>query len=269
MTENLSGNNLKSKTSENAEKIYRAQFGEDRILADEIPRTDGFYIEVGAYNGVDMSNTFYFESIGWRGILVEADPELAAQCRVSRSDAIVENCAVVPPNSPDTVTFEITPQARDHSSLSLDHTHQKKLNWLTGGMQVEKITVPALTLNAILQKHSVERIDFITIDVEGHEWGVLRGFSIRKWRPGAVLIERNTPLPDGRIMRYMHRNGYCFRRTTGVNDWFYPSPAGHSKSPAYRFWLFRVFYAPKLWMLMRGKIGRVVKPLLKALKLWR
>ena len=61
--------------------------------------------------------------------------------------------------------------------------------------------------------------DFVTIDIEGHKWPALKGFSLDVWRPAVVLVERNF-YPDWRILLHMHRYGYAYTRTTGVNDWF-------------------------------------------------
>ncbi len=51
--------------------------GEEIILYNFFGRKNtGFYLEIGAYNGVELSNTYFFEAIGWNGILIEPDPGL-------------------------------------------------------------------------------------------------------------------------------------------------------------------------------------------------
>jgi FkbM family methyltransferase len=181
---------------------------------------DGYYVEVGAYDGVKMSNSYFFEQQGWRGMLVEADPELAEQCRAARPHAEVVNCAVVSPDAPPTITFQVSDEHRSLSSLTFDQARRDTLAKLTGSVKLREITVPGRTLDAILDEHRVERIDFLTIDVEGHEWDVLRGFTIARWRPEIVILERNAQFPDLRIVRYMFGQGYSYLCTRGVNDWF-------------------------------------------------
>ena len=52
--------------------LYKAQFGEDRILWQVFRRRpSGYFIEVGAYDGVTLSNTYFLEQMGWCGLLVE------------------------------------------------------------------------------------------------------------------------------------------------------------------------------------------------------
>lgn len=213
-------------SSMSEQTTYKAQFGEDKILADYFGhKTEGFYVEVGAYDGVRMSNSYHFEHLGWEGILVEADPELADQCRASRPRATVVNCAVVSPEAPPVVTFQVSDDWKSLSSLSFNKSRRKEVEHLTGDFKVSEVSVPGKTLDSIFAEHAIERVDFLTIDVEGHEWDVLQGFTISRWKPEIVIIERNTLLPDLRIARYMFRNGYRYLRTTGVNDWFGPPPS--------------------------------------------
>jgi len=200
---------------------YKAQFGEDRFLDDYFDhKRDGYYVEIGAFNGVKMSNTYFFEQQGWRGLLVEADPDLAEQCRSARPHSTVVNCAVVAPGSPAIVKFQISTDSKSLSSLSFDEARKKNLVLQTGDLRITEIEVQGRTLDDVLTEESVGRIDFLTIDVEGYEWAVLQGFSIERWRPEIVILERNTMFPDRRIVRYMFGHGYRYLRTRGVNDWF-------------------------------------------------
>jgi len=72
-------------TPVSVDHLYRAQFGEDRILWQVFKRRHhGYFIEVGAYDGITLSNTYFLEQMGWTGLLVEPIPELcqrAAQVR--------------------------------------------------------------------------------------------------------------------------------------------------------------------------------------------
>ena len=64
-----------------ADDLFKAQYGEDKILWRMFnERPWGFYIEVGAWNGVTLSNTYFLEQMGWTGILVEPLPELYEAC---------------------------------------------------------------------------------------------------------------------------------------------------------------------------------------------
>jgi FkbM family methyltransferase len=246
---------------------FKSQFGEDRLLADFFKgKTSGFYVEVGAYNGVDLSNTYYFEQIGWTGILVEADPLMAESCRETRTNSVVVQCAAVPPASPPYVPFQVSEDNRYISSLSMAAGDLRRVEAWTGHVNVRAVDIPARTLDSIFEEHNVGEIDFLTIDVEGHEWGVLQGLTLARWRPGIVILERNGAKPDFRILLRLYRNGYFYRRTTGVNDWFFREGRGLAGRAAYWSSLFKRFYLPLYKhavkvVLIRLGLARVIQAL--------
>lgn len=198
--------------------VFRSQFGEDRILAQYFGGEKGVYLEVGAYDGVTLSNTAHFEDLGWTGVLIEAVPELAAKCRESRPRSTVVNCAAVPPSAVGKVSFEHWRGASGHSTLSGVQTPKA----LRGSSQVdvEHITVDGRTIDDVLQSAGITKLSFVTIDIEGHEYSALQGFDLRRWRPDIVIVESNGYSPERRVVRHIVEQGYGFLRTTGVNTWF-------------------------------------------------
>jgi len=240
---------------------FRAQFGEDRLLDDYFEhKRAGFFVEIGAYNGVDFSNTYYFEQNGWRGLLVEPDAEEAANCRASRPRSRVIECAAVGPESVGEVTFQVVPGWRALSARAV--SRRRAGEELVGSLEIEERTVPARTIDSILQEVEPPEIDFVTIDVEGGEWDVLRGFSLPTWKPQVVIIERAEALPDRRILDHMHRHRYAYLRTTGsINDWFVRlAPEAALWTPLYtlKFWL--SLYLPGIFL------DRVAFPVKRAIK---
>lgn len=253
---------------------YHSLTGEDRLLAAHFAgRPPGFYVEVGAYDGVEMSNTLHFERAGWRGILVEADPDLAAACARNRPGAATVHAAAVAPGGPPAVAFEICEDAPALSSLALAPGDLWRLEIQTGGRRVRRVEVPARTLDDILAEAGAPAVDFMTIDVEGHEWAVLQGLSLDRWQPEVLLVERNGPLPDRHLLGLIHRHGYVFTRRTGTNDWFLRAGPAAPARPGYRLWLWWRLYllgAPPIaakaaakWLLVRLGLFRRAKSLLR------
>src|SRR5260370_35927529 len=69
----------------------------DRKLEAHLDFDRGIFVEAGANDGLNQSNTLYFETCRrWRGLLVEPIPALAERCRRNRPRALVECCALVP-----------------------------------------------------------------------------------------------------------------------------------------------------------------------------
>ncbi|MFM6153396.1 MAG: FkbM family methyltransferase, partial [Sphaerospermopsis kisseleviana] len=72
-----------------------SQHGEELYIWQLLDfKLDGFFIEIGAYDGIRLSNSYFFEKIGWKGILIEAHPELAKQCKVNRPNSITLHTAL-------------------------------------------------------------------------------------------------------------------------------------------------------------------------------
>jgi len=204
------------KTSADTKREYFAQFGEDRIL-DEIfdHRSEGGCVEVGANDGIMDSMTYHFELIGWNCLLVEPIPDLARKISEKRN-CIVKNYAAS--SEEGEATFFIAEDAMGMSGIDLSRK-QKQAITRAGGTP-KKITARKKPLDTIIDESNFGRIDFISIDVEGHELEVLKGFSVERYRPRILLIEDNSNQTDQTVQNYMKTKGYIISKRTGVNDWY-------------------------------------------------
>jgi FkbM family methyltransferase len=137
----------------------------------------GFFIELGAYDGLTQSNTAFFEfSRGWTGVLVEPSAEQYTKCVAARPKSHCFNYACVS----DSYTDEY---------ISGDFT-SGLMSSVTGRIDAEKSSVPAKPLGQILDSiPNLPPIDFISLDVEGYEQDVLEGLDLEKYRPRYMLIE--------------------------------------------------------------------------------
>lgn len=203
-------------SSPGASTPYFAQFGEDRIL-DEIfgHRSHGTCVEVGANDGITHSMTYLFERMGWTCLLVEPVPELFRKISENRT-CIATNCAAS--SSEGEVTMSLAHEVPSMSTLEL--TKERRVSILHSGGTPEEIKVRKRTLDSILEESGISEIDFISIDVEGHEMEVLKGFSIDRYRPRIVLIEDNSHATNPSVSEFMRSKTYAIFKRTGVNDWY-------------------------------------------------
>lgn len=192
------------------------QFGEDRFLETIFDgRSDGYCVEVGAYDGVTSSATLPFELRGWQCLLIEPIPALVEEIRRHR-DCLIVNCAAS--SAEGEATFYVADTVEQMSTLALTPGH---LDWIREvGGDVHEITVRTATLDRLLGEAGFPTVDFVTIDVEGHELAVLEGFSLETWQPRIVILEDNSIDGDPQLVRHMARHGYVHFRRTGVNEWF-------------------------------------------------
>ena len=200
---------------------YQAQHGEDRWLESFFKgKADGFFVEVGAYDGVVLSNTYFFENIGWTGVLVEPDGAKAARCRANRPKSQVFECAAVTSPTLDEITFYAVDGGEVYSTVNMTEHHRLRLTKY--GLSFSETRVRAMTLDRILKAAGVDKIDFITIDVEEGEMDVLGGFDLMRWRPEAVMVETSARVREAEVRRYFVERGYVFHHSIAINDIYVP-----------------------------------------------
>jgi FkbM family methyltransferase len=198
--------------------LVRAIFSEgdeDRLKKEFFhDQSHGFFVDVGAFEPVEKSQTWALEERGWNGLLIEPQPHLAARLRKERRVPVYEVACSSPANSGKTLPLQVG--GGMHASLQPDY-------YIAGfkDREIATVEVGIRTLDEILEDSGApEPIDFISIDVEFHEIDVLLGFNLRRWRPRLILIE---DVPAGlRIHRFMRRCGYKWVRRTGLNSWYVP-----------------------------------------------
>jgi FkbM family methyltransferase len=194
---------------------YYSQFREDRLLERMFPEGPGVCVDVGAHDGITGSNSYLFERRGWRCILVEPVPELCERIRTFRR-AIVVNCAAS--SSTGAASFYVPRSLESWSALELAGTRKKQLT--SGETGVDAITVQTRTLDDILEDAGVSAVDFVSIDVEGHELAVLKGLSIDRFAPRVVIVEDNSGEGENGVAAHLAARGYIRFLRTGVNDWY-------------------------------------------------
>lgn len=201
---------------------FHAQHGEDIFLWNYFGRkTDGYFIEIGAHDGVSLSNTYAFEHIGWRGLLIEANPDVADLCRQNRPDSHVVHAAVGAPGRGNSIIFHSVSGSQGAEMLSFVNPSDADLaRCARDGKSIQEIEVPFRTVDSILMEMGVRAIDFVTIDVEGGELDVLKGFDLGRFAPKVVVLENNTGCLNSPVFRYMEGQGYRRFHVLGCNEFY-------------------------------------------------
>ena len=157
---------------------YYSQYEQDRIIHREffLDKKEGFFLEAGADDGIDKSNTKFFEDIGWDGICIEPSRDRFKKL-VKNRKCICVNKAIS--TSKGTEEFlDIIGYGKGLSGLTknYDSRHLVRINSETRNSEtVDKktIQVESLPLSEILKIHNISNIDYLSLDVEGSEKEVL------------------------------------------------------------------------------------------------
>lgn len=233
---------------------YYSQFAEDKLL-DRIfkGKKNGFCVEVGANDGLNDSTTIYFEKKGWDCVLIEPNPELCSLIRATRN-AILFECAAS--DKEGNVTLYVAEGADRSHGVSTIEGSKKSLDKIKFyGFTYKEVSVVTQELDQILGSLNFGRkIDFISIDVEGHELDVLKGFSLINWQPTIVLVEDNSNYEERNVRDYMYKHDYiCFKRT-GVNDWYAHKSNKDLVNNLNRF----AYYCAKVIQKLKNKIRKFI-----------
>jgi FkbM family methyltransferase len=210
----------------------------------------GVFVEVGANDPFYYSQTWHLEQRGWRGLLIEPIAALCDKLRRDRPGSTVVRCACAGPGQHGQADLHIA-TADGQSTLQRDAAH------IT--MPFDRTErVPLRPLDDVLDEANLPRLDFVSIDVEGAQLDVLRGFDIARHRPALLLIEDH--LLDLATHRHMRSAGYRLVKRTGLNNWYIPADRPFTLTDrAERFALWRKVFLRTPLRRMTFAMKRVVR----------
>jgi FkbM family methyltransferase len=208
---------------------------------------DGFFVDIGANEPQKGSQTWFLEERGWCGILIEPQARLCERLRQARPKSQVFQVACGAPGAPAEMAL-FTAETLGHSGL-VKNLVDASTNYI--GTEMVKVT----TLDAILSQAGNPTIDFVTMDVEGTQFDVLRGFDLQRHRPRLLLIEDH--LYDLQTHRHLGRAGYRLAKRTGLNNWYVPKESSFQPATfAERFRLWKKVWANTPFRKMRVFLER-------------
>ncbi len=151
-------------------------------------KTDGYFVEVGAYDGEYVSNTSGLADLGWQGIYIEPVEQYFKAClnRHSNNSVRVIHCAAG--NKEAEIEIYV---GGPLSSMSAETVARfQDFDWAKGFHNGQKEKVMQSTLDDILIRNNAPiGFDILSVDVEGYELNVFQGFSINKWKPKMIIVE--------------------------------------------------------------------------------
>ena len=188
--------------------------GEDRILAYLFKRKrSGFYVDVGAYHPIRSSNTHLFYLQGWRGINIDAHPDSMAAFRALRPRDVNIEIAVAHSEG-ERPFYRIGSDHHQMAGMSRDFQSRFCDEFDVRVDDVRAVSVRTRPLRSILADHVPpgQRIDFLTIDVEGFEMEVLQSNDWDKFRPAVIMVEQHAEMTPqifcGDVPKFLAPKGY-------------------------------------------------------------
>ena len=189
-----------------------SQFQEDKFILQNFPeKFKGSYLDIGCFHPTRHNNTYSLYKKGWKGINIDMNPlsiELFNFCR-SRDTNL--NLAISNDNSEKTVYFLgdlNTQNTLDYNQLNYlkNHHNVKEEDILEKKIQTQNI-------NSVLEKFNLKNIDFMNLDVEGHEIEILSTINFSKININFLCVEMINHNEDSiekgkKIHSYLTENQY-------------------------------------------------------------
>lgn len=190
--------------------LYISQIGQDRFIDEFFDKKEkGFFLDIGANEGVQISNTYFLEKYrNWKGICVEPLP-LEFQKLSENRTSINLNVCVADFDGETEFTY-VEGYANMLSGIS-DMYHEIHKDRILGevnhyGGKIHNITVPVRTLQSILDEYNVTEVDFCSIDTEGSEFSIVKSIDFDKTLIKVFIIENN--YKETKIEEFLKNKGY-------------------------------------------------------------
>ena len=194
--------------------MFHSQDKQDEFLETYVFKgfKNGIFVDVGAHDGISINNTLYFEKYNnWSGINIEPIQKVYDALAVNRPNCININCAVCNYNGSaeficNTGYTEMISGLKD----SFDSRHFQRLERENNqmGSTTEVIQVNTRTLQSICDEHNISHIHYLSIDVEGGEFEVIKSIDFDKVFIDVIGFENNyfdTSIP---IIQYLESKNY-------------------------------------------------------------
>jgi FkbM family methyltransferase len=182
----------------------------------------GYFVEFGATNGIDLSNTYLLETeFSWTGILAEPARVWERELRANRPTTVIETLCVWK-DSNSSLVFNET----DSPELSTVDSFSNKDSHRNSRREGRKYEAKTITLRDLLIKHHAPKyVDYLSVDTEGSEFEILNAFNFDEFSFGVISVEHNFTPQRELIFALLTSNGYkrIFEDFSEWDDWYVPT----------------------------------------------
>lgn len=197
----------------------KSQLRQDLFVLSQLNfKENGYFVEFGATNGIELSNTYLLEKeFGWRGILAEPARIWKRELLENRNGPIEDNCVwsksdceikFLESSSPELSTIT------NFKSLDLNKKIRKT---------AKTYSVRTISLNDLLSKHGApDYIDYLSIDTEGSEYEILKELDFSKYSIGVITCEHNFTTNRELIFELLTSHSYrrVLTNLSNFDDWY-------------------------------------------------
>jgi FkbM family methyltransferase len=181
----------------------------DRILFRQ--KENGVFVEIGAYDGISFSNSFFFEkNRSWRGICIEPTPRAFNELCKNRKCICVNGCISDSDGEAELILLEGYSAMLSGLKQDYDPRHSERIeNEIKRfGGEKKSLKVRTINFNNLMLKYGTAHIDYCSIDVEGGEWKILQSINFDIISIDVITVENN--FSDSRFIDFLANKGYDY-----------------------------------------------------------
>jgi FkbM family methyltransferase len=201
---------------------YFSQKGQDKFLHEQIfkNKKNGFFVEVGAHDGVSFSNSYFFETfLDWKGICVEPNAVFFEKLQKNRRCICEQYCITniqtrMPFLKCKGYMLEMYSGLIDY----IDPRHMKRIvdEAHTYGGDMEIMEVECIPFKELFRRHNVCHIDFLSLDIEGGEYQALQSIDFNEVTIAVIVVEDN--FDEDTIKNFLLAHGYEYLIRIGKDN---------------------------------------------------
>ncbi len=176
---------------------YHSQCGQDKFINETFFKNfkNGFFLEIGAFDGIHISNTYFFEKeLDWSGICIEPIPEIFEKLEKNRNCFCICGCV----SAEHDVWKDFLRISAPLAGLSglvdkYDPEHIERIQRELKACECssEIIKVRCYNLNRILEEIGINHVHFLSLDTEGGEFEILQNIDFSKYQIDVIAVEDN------------------------------------------------------------------------------
>jgi FkbM family methyltransferase len=196
---------------------YYSQFEQDKFVYENFfqGKIDGYFVDIGAHDGITFSNSKFFEDLGWTGVCIEPNPKVFKILQAGRKCKCVMKAIA---DHTGTAQFFQIVEGADMLSGLVDEFNQRGIENIHANLQGIENEFDYIDVELELFDNIVDNtiIDFLSLDTEGNELKILQTIDFDKYNIKVITIENNDY--DDKFLKFLTSRGYQLVTRLGCDE---------------------------------------------------
>ncbi len=209
----------RKRRKKNCRNDGHSQYGQDLVAFELLGKpATGVFIDIGANDGITISNSLLFEEKGWQGICIEPHPSIFNKLQQNRHCHCVNACIADKDGWVDFLAVEGPANMLSGIYSFMDPHHKERIEKEiseNGGDQ-ELIKIEAITPATLLKRFSITEIDFLSVDTEGCELPILQTFNFEKNPAKVISVENGSR--SASLFEFLSSREYSLHKCIGCDE---------------------------------------------------